>query len=55
MQRVEFEADQALGQNYLDKVPEPGPNRQLSWQASRLSIKDQETFREAGNHALVRN
>ena len=53
MRRVEFEADQALGQNYLDKVPEPSPNRSLSWQASRLSLQDQNAFREAGNNALV--
>ena len=53
MNRVEFEADQALGQNYLDKVPQPGPNRSLSWQASRLSLEDREAFLQAGNDALV--
>ena len=54
LKRVEFEADQALGQNFLDKVPKPGPYRSLSWQTSRLSLEDQEAFREAGNNALVR-
>ena len=51
--RASFEADQALGQNYLDKVPQPDSDRQLAWQASRMSLQDRNTFREAGNQALV--
>ena len=51
--RAGFEADQALGQSYLDKVPEPDSDRQLAWQAGRMSLQDRNAFREAGNQALV--
>ena len=54
IQRTAFEIDQARGQAILNQTPDASSDRVLTGFSNRLSLDDQNAFRETGNNALVR-
>ena len=53
IQRTAFEIDQVRGQAILNKTPAASSDRVLTGFSRRLSLQDQDAFRETGNNALV--